>query len=877
MVIKVYLAISIIGGHFMKHGKLWARLLAAVCVLALILPTVSTAFAASYPYETVSMDDVNLRKRANTTSQLLDKIKEGETVTVLGVSGDFYRVKVDGTTGYAMKAFIDGTDPSADKPFDPANAAEAPAGITSYPYDTVVLQNVKLRKTAEAEGKVIRMLKTGTLVKVISCSSDGFAKVKADKDTGYIVYTHINRADLPFEYVAPAPEPTPVPGSDRYQELKKGSQGTAVNALQNALAELGYLDKKTIDGKYGAQTESALKTFQKRNGLTRDGIASTELQVLLYEGTPKDFKGYRQYVKTVAPYVNAPIREGGKGDAVSRLQSRLRYLGYYDGDFTAVFDKATVAAFKMFEGKNGLNADGEASTQDQIILYSENVLGAGVVVTPTPEPTIAPPTRTLKRGDSGEDVKGVQNRLTELGYYKGKITGNYNSATEDAVEAFQKKSGLPKDGVLGPVTRTVLYGQYATPAQPTAIPLLPDAPAATEEPLTPENVVVIRSGATGEAVRKLQARLQELGYYTSRLDGAYLTEDIQAVRAFQKANGLKVDGKAGYDTQSRLYSADAVAAANNQTQALKLKYGSEGSEVANLQERLITLGYLKGSADGKFGKNTKTAVKNFQKNNKLDADGIAGQQTLEMLYSDRAKANKTETTNTESTTLRVGTISNAVADMQNRLIALGYLKGKADGNFGSQTKLALMAFQRANGLTTDGVAGPKTLAKLAAAKPAENTQNQTTTSGPAVVTASKVRYANWYNEIRDKVRKLPNATLYDFTNGISWQVNMFSFGAHADSEPITKEDTANMMRAFGGKHTWNPKPVWVVLSDGSIYIATIHNMEHGVQHNLSNDFDGHICIHFPRTQSQVESIGSYATSHQKAVELGWEATQQRIK
>ena len=860
----------------MKHGKLWARLLAAVCVLALVLPTVSTAFAASYPYDTVSMDDVNLRKKANTTSQVADRIKEGDTVTILGASGDFYRVRFEGKTGYAMKAFIDGTDPSADKPFDPANAAEAPSAISSYPYDTVVLQNVKLRKKAQAEADVICMLKAGDLVEVQSRTADGFAKVKAGKQTGYVVSTHINLADLPVEYVTPAPVPTPVPGSDRYQELKKGSQGTAVTALQNALAELGYLDKKTVDGKYGAQTESALKTFQKRNGLTRDGVASPELQVLLYEGTPKDFKGYRQYVKTVAPYVNAPVREGGKGDAVNRLQSRLRYLGYYDGDFTGVFDKATVAAFKMFEGKNGLNADGEASTEDQVILFSENVLGAGVVITPTPEPTIAPPTRTLKRGDSGEDVKGVQNRLMELGYYKGKITGNYNAATEDAVEAFQKKSGLPKDGVLGPVTRTVLYGQYATPAQPTAIPLLPDVPVATEEPLTPENVVVIRSGATGEAVRRLQARLQELGYYTSRLDGAYLTEDIQAVRAFQKANGLKVDGKAGYDTQSKLYSSSAVAAPGQQTQAVKLKYGSEGSEVANLQERLITLGYLTGSADGKFGKNTKTAVKNFQKKNDLDADGIAGQMTLEKLYSDQAKANKTQSSTSETTTLRVGTISNAVADMQNRLIALGYLKGKADGNFGSQTKLALMAFQRANGLTTDGVAGPKTLAKLAASRPADP-QTPPANNSPAVVTASKVRYANWYDEIRAKVRQMPNATLYDFTNGISWQVNMFSFGAHADSEPITKQDTANMMRAFGGKHTWTPKPVWVVLSDGSIYIATVHNMEHGVQHNLNNDFGGHICIHFPRTQSQVESIGSYATSHQKTVELGWEATQQRIK
>ena len=127
------------------------------------------------------------------------------------------------------------------------------------------------------------------------------------------------------------------------------------------------------------------------------------------------------------------------------------------------------------------------------------------------------------------------------------------------------------------------------------------------------------------------------------------------------------------------------------------------------------------------------------------------------------------------------------------------------------------------------------------------------------------------------MRKLPNATLYDFTTGISWQVNMFSFGAHADAEPITKEDTANMLRAFGGKHTWTPKPVWVVLSDGTVYLATTHDMEHDVEHNLNNDFKGHVCIHFPRTMAQVERIGPYATSHQKAIDLAWEATLQRAK
>ncbi len=69
-----------------------------------------------------------------------------------------------------------------------------------------------------------------------------------------------------------------------------------------------------------------------------------------------------------------------------------------------------------------------------------------------------------------------------------------------------------------------------------------------------------------------------------------------------------------------------------------LRTGSRGDEVVQLQLRLNELGYDPGSADGIFGKGTKAAVQEFQKRNGLKADGEAGQQTLEKLYSDTAAA-----------------------------------------------------------------------------------------------------------------------------------------------------------------------------------------------------------------------------------------------
>lgn len=72
------------------------------------------------------------------------------------------------------------------------------------------------------------------------------------------------------------------------------------------------------------------------------------------------------------------------------------------------------------------------------------------------------------------------------------------------------------------------------------------------------------------------------------------------------------------------------------TPAPVLRSGSEGDEVVRLQERLKELGYYTSTVDGQFGPGTKSAVILFQAQHGLDADGIVGEDTRNMLYSDQA-------------------------------------------------------------------------------------------------------------------------------------------------------------------------------------------------------------------------------------------------
>ncbi len=865
----------------MQFSKFLIRMVAAMLTMILLLGLMAPALAASYPYDSISMDDVNLRKRPSDSAVVLRKIKAGDAITVLGKSGSYYKVEYQGVTGYAMCKYVDGLDPSPDPSPDPSLQLNPPSAISTYPYDTTVAGQVKMRVSPKADAEVIRTLLAGANVEVIDVDVNGFAKIKHEGRTGYVVAGYLNLADIPLP--TPTPAPTVHPDAQKYTSVKLGDANITVQTLQEALIELGYLDDKA-DGKFGSKTEAALKLFEKRNGLKQDGIADQDLQYLLYEGKPKNKQGYRKVIKTCAPVGTPYIRVDSRGEAVKRAQNRLEELGYYSDDITGVNDKATQAAIKLFEAKHGLMKDGELDPADQNVLYSAKALNATAVVTPAPTATPAPPSGTVYPGDQGEDARKVQQRLKDLGYYTGEVDGKFGTSSVNALKAFQKANSIDADGVCGVKTRAILFAAHPVYATPTATP----APSSEEDDtvtndsgypvITEDNVVLIQIGSRGNIVLQLQKRLQELGYYSSRLDGVCLSDDVTAIRNFQSANGLKVDGKAGYQTQLCLYSASAVPGNYVGSTNRVLRYGDEGADVMALQNRLISLGYLTGNADGKFGGKTREALIAFQKANGLVRDGVAGAKTMQALQSSTVVSNTVQST----TPLKLGSVSEAVKSLQNRLIALGYLKGKADGIFGAKTSLALIAFQKANGLKADGIAGSKTLAKIN--KPnvvaASGTQTNTTTAGPIDVTsggvsASSVRYANWYDEVRAKARTYPNATVYDFTNGISWHVNIFSNGAHADAEPITANDTANMNRAFGGKTTWTPKAVWVVFSDGTVYMASTHNTPHEVYHIKDNNFPGHLCIHFPRTQSQVQSIGPYATSHQKAIDLGWAATLQR--
>lgn len=296
----------------------------------------------------------------------------------------------------------------------------------------------------------------------------------------------------------------------------------------------------------------------------------------------------------------------------------------------------------------------------------------------------------LQTGNQGAQVTALQQKLTATGFYKGQITGFYGPTTQEAVRRFQQAQGLPIDGIAGPHTISALYG---TSGSRSSLPV----------------GILLRRGSRGTPVTQLQTTLKAQGFYQGPVTGYYggLTEE--AVRKFQQAKGLSVDGTTGSKTLLALGGHADTGAILTGTQ---LQLGNSGSAVTQLQNRLSALGFYQGPITGFYSELTETAVRDFQRSRRLNVNGIADPTTLAALQ-DNLGSNST-------TILQRGSQGTAVSQLQNRLRAVGVYNGPVTGYYGELTEAAVRKFQLSRGLSVNGIAGPTTLGALQNVSPNRN-------------------------------------------------------------------------------------------------------------------------------------------------------------
>ena len=305
-------------------------------------------------------------------------------------------------------------------------------------------------------------------------------------------------------------------------EVAEGDNGEIIATIQSKLMELGYMDSDEPTQHFGPLTQSALKSFQRHNGLGDDGILGQATFDMLMNPEAK-------------VYV---MQLGDTGPDVEGVQQRLYELGYLDNkaNIQGTFGEKTEVAAKEFQKKNDLKADGKVGSKTLEMLYGEDVVGNAFTL-----------------GDENQVIKDCQTALKRLGYITFKPDGVMGKATVTAIKNFQQANGLTRDGALGPVTRDLILSGDA-------------------------QEMVMQLGDYGTDVKNMQTRLAKLNYLSSANATGYfgeITED--AVKAFQKRAGLTSDGKVGGVTLTMMNSSSAKKAASAPSTKKETKSSSSSS------------------------------------------------------------------------------------------------------------------------------------------------------------------------------------------------------------------------------------------------------------------------------------------------------------
>lgn len=359
------------------------------------------------------------------------------------------------------------------------------------------------------------------------------------------------------------------------EDLWYGVSGDKVGTLQEYLIELGYYKGKA-DNYYGDALYKAVIAFQIDQGI----VDNAEEFGAGYFGPQTRSK--IEAVIDKRKKENLPTSNLGRddsGDEVKKLQEALKKLGY-DIEATGVYDEKTIEAVFEFQKENEIVDHEEeigagyfgpktfAKLAEKLAAFNEEN-NIEIAETKVIKVAYNAFTKDLKPGDSGDDVKRLQQELKKFNLFRTEPTGYYGEVTEHAVAKFQQKKGIIEglgdtgSGTVGPKTRNslnsilgyrentkaliadktlkfndqkVLVADVLTQNNTDTVPI---AEIQTDTSASQVFKAELSLGSTGGEVALLQEQLKKLGFYKGGLTSNYFGEITkEAVIAFQKANGI---------------------------------------------------------------------------------------------------------------------------------------------------------------------------------------------------------------------------------------------------------------------------------------------------------------------------------------------------
>lgn len=279
--------------------------------------------------------------------------------------------------------------------------------------------------------------------------------------------------DIANRLLSPSLRPGEYPGV-----LRNGSTGTAVRELQFYLylmsAYQSSIPSVSIDGRFGAATEAAVRAYQRFAGLTVDGIVGRKTWDSLYgKASALRSSGPVVTLKRL-PYPGTPLTVGTDSSAVLYYTLLLQRIAYYydsvaspalSSQYTQETANATASAQELL----GLPATGVADAETWTAVEALSLQLAAFTPNPDRHPGQGPdyPDRAMKEGSVGADVRLIEgwlNDRSQLYCEEDYVADNAVFGPEDtaAVKDTQQRAGLEPNGVVDRPTWAALRAQSHT-------------------------------------------------------------------------------------------------------------------------------------------------------------------------------------------------------------------------------------------------------------------------------------------------------------------------------------------------------------------------------------------------------------------------------
>jgi peptidoglycan hydrolase-like protein with peptidoglycan-binding domain len=300
----------------------------------------------------------------------------------------------------------------------------------------------------------------------------------------------------------------------------------------------------------------------------------------------------------------------------------------------------------------------------------------------------------VKPGDRNSEVMALQQRLQRLGYFNGPTTGYYGPLTKQAVLRYQRAKGLAADGVVGTSTKSALQGQRKQ---------------AVEEPPHP----IWQIGDRDSKVSEIQKILADSGYPSST-NGIFDQETQEAVRLFQQAKGLQVDGIVGKKTLTALSEKPESSNLENQSNPDEFKLNQPKPDEFKLNQPKPDEFKLNQPKPDELKLNQPKPDElklNQPKPDELKLNQSKPELKKSIRWESIEEPEAQAVDESTKSVWQIGDRGSKVTEIQKQLATAGF-QNDANGVFDLKTQEAVRLFQRSKGLRVDGIVGEQTLTAL---------------------------------------------------------------------------------------------------------------------------------------------------------------------